>query len=298
MDNILLSVIMPVYNGEEFLAAAIESILNQTYTNFEFIIVNDGSTDSSQKIIENYVSKDERIILISRANRGLVSTLNEAITKSRGVYLARMDADDISLPTRFQEQVSYLNKHNNVDVVGCDYEHIDSQGVVKRLVRVPKTEDEILLTLFFTVPFAHPSIMGRKVAFSQVMYEESPIEDYLLWTKMYKAGKFSNIDKVLFNYRHDYGGSFSDTKRILMMKSEAVIINKFCHDFIEGCEKASKTNVNVKILGRAVANVAIYYSVVKGLKLVIKRPNVLLSTLFFISRHIARSLYWQLKSSK
>jgi len=295
MDNIFLSVIMPVFNGEKFLATAIESILNQTYTNFEFIIVNDGSADSSEKIIKGYASIDERIILISRANRGLVFTLNEAINKSRGVYLARMDADDISLPTRLQEQVTYLNENGNVDLVGCDYQHIDSRGVVKRLVRVPKTQDEILLTMFFTVPFAHPSVMGRKDTFLKVMYEESPIEDYLLWTKIYKTDKFANINKVLFNYRHDYGGSFSDTKRILMMSSEAVTVNKFIETFIDKGEKALNSNLSVKIKGRAIANVVIYYSVSKGIGLVIKRPYVFFSTLFYFSRNIVRWLYWKYK---
>ena len=97
MNNPLVSVVMSVYNSEKYLKEAIESILNQTYTNFEFIIVNDGSTDSSLDIIQEYMKKDERIVLISRDNKGLPYSLNEGIEKAKGKYIARMDADDISL---------------------------------------------------------------------------------------------------------------------------------------------------------------------------------------------------------
>lgn len=99
INNPTISVVISVYNGEKYLSEAIESVLNQTYKDFEFIIINDGSTDNSLEIIKKYQNQDERIVLISRENKGLVSSLNEGIEKAKGKYIARMDADDICLST-------------------------------------------------------------------------------------------------------------------------------------------------------------------------------------------------------
>jgi len=111
-----VSVIMSVYNGEKFLSQAIESILSQTFIDFEFIIINDGSHDGSLDIIRSY--HDQRMKLISRENRGLISSLNEAISLANGQYLARMDADDVSLPERLARQVSFLDNHSEIAVCG------------------------------------------------------------------------------------------------------------------------------------------------------------------------------------
>lgn len=115
--NELISVILPVYNGEKYLKEAIESILNQTYTNFEFIIIDDGSKDSSLEIIKEYEKEDERIVAVSRENKGLIATLNEGIEKAKGKYIARMDQDDISLPNRFEEQLKIME--NDKEIVVC-----------------------------------------------------------------------------------------------------------------------------------------------------------------------------------
>lgn len=117
-----LSVIMPVYNAETYLAAAIRSVLCQTFTDFELIIVNDGSVDGSLAIMQEFVEQDDRIAIISRENRGLVASLNEAISVSKGEYIARMDADDICYAERFEKQVAYLDSHPQVDLVGTRFE--------------------------------------------------------------------------------------------------------------------------------------------------------------------------------
>ena len=113
----LISVVLPVFNGDKYLSEAIESILNQTYINFEFIIINDGSTDGSLTIIENYRVKDNRIVVISRENKGLIASLNEGIRIANGGYIARMDQDDLSLPTRLEEQVKFMDS-NQLDICG------------------------------------------------------------------------------------------------------------------------------------------------------------------------------------
>lgn len=138
---------MSVYNGEKYLAEAIESILNQTYKNFELIIINDGSKDNSVEIIKNYMKQDNRIVLIDRENKGLPYSLNEGISVAKGEYIARMDADDISLPTRFEKQVDYMQK-NELDVCGS-YIKLFGDNRKEQVIKNPITNEDIRFSLLF-----------------------------------------------------------------------------------------------------------------------------------------------------
>ena len=204
MGNII-SVILPVYNGEKYLDEAIQSILSQTYAQFEFIIINDGSSDSSLEIIKKYKKIDHRIILVDRENRGLVASLNEGISLSKGNFIARMDQDDISLKNRFKEQVDFLEKHNDVGVCGCWVEVFSNNREIS-LWKLPTSDTELKIGLLFSVPFAHPSIMMRKALITklQLRYNEKyqNAEDYKFWVDFSKYTKFANISKVLFRYRY------------------------------------------------------------------------------------------------
>lgn len=199
-----VSVIMPVYNAELYLDAAIKSILKQTYENFEFIIINDGSSDKSLEIIKKY--KDKRIVLISRENKGIISSLNEGIESAKGKYLARMDADDISLPHRLEKQVEFIEQ-NKLDVCGGDFiiiNHLEKEigsGIM------PKKLDEIVLTLGFNVPFAHPSVLIRKdfLIKNNISYGKNGkkfAEDLDMWLCMFNQGaKFGNLNQKILLYR-------------------------------------------------------------------------------------------------
>jgi glycosyltransferase involved in cell wall biosynthesis len=197
---------MPVYNGEKYLDEAIQSILNQTYENFEFIIINDGSTDKSLEIIEKYKSQDERIVVISRENKGLIDSLNEGIEKSKGKYIARMDADDISLPTRFEKQIELMEKED-ADICGCHWFIMNELGKSIDCSTVPLSNPSLLLYLSYSVPFAHGSVMIRKsfLEDNRLYYGSGyakHAEDYDLWIKMFECGaKFVNVDDFLFRYR-------------------------------------------------------------------------------------------------
>lgn len=127
-ENIFVSVVMPVYNGEIYLAEAIESVLNQTYKNFEFIIIDDGSTDKSAKIVNKYKEKDSRIVLHQQPNSGLPVSLNKGIELAKYDVIVRMDADDIMLPQRLEKQVPFLLSHPEATVVSCYSYHINSTG--------------------------------------------------------------------------------------------------------------------------------------------------------------------------
>jgi len=203
MNEALVSVVMSVYNAENYLEEAILSILNQTYKNFEFIIINDGSTDISLEIIEKYAKKDNRIKVISRENKGLIYSLNEGIKLSKGKYIARMDADDISLPDRFEKQVKFME--NNLDVGVCGSSVISfNDSFQKKWVLYTKNE-MLKAESFFSSPFAHPSVMIRKSIIDKykLFYDKNFIhtEDFELWVKMAKYTNFYNFKEALLKYR-------------------------------------------------------------------------------------------------
>ncbi len=153
---------MSVYNGEKYLREAIDSILGQTFKDFEFLIIDDGSTDSSVEIIRSYA--DPRIRLIqNEENIGLSRSLNKGLKLARGEYIARMDADDISLPRRLAAQVGLLDKQPDIGLVGTSIQLIDCDGERMHVHRVPTTHAQILWALCFTTPLAHPSVVFRKV---------------------------------------------------------------------------------------------------------------------------------------
>lgn len=205
-ENPMISVVMSVYNGELYLDEAIESILNQTYKDFEFIIINDGATDKSLEIIEKYKNQDDRIVLISRENKGLIASLNEGIEKARGKYIARMDADDISLPKRFEEQVEFMESEN-IDICGGNYLSINSDGSLFSLNLTPQSHELCTLSLVSKVPFAHPTVMMRKefldkhaLKYGQSNFQKA--EDLDLWIRMHEKGaKFGNVSELILKYR-------------------------------------------------------------------------------------------------
>jgi len=199
-----LSVILPVYNAEKYIAEAIESILTQSYQDFEFIIINDGSTDRSLDIIQSYADQDSRIQLVSRDNKGLIFTLNEAISLAKGDFIARMDADDISLPNRFEQQIKYLDEHPKTAVVGTGYRYMDEAGVVGDKRNVFTAFEDIKASFYFTNPIAHPSVMiNYRLLGSEYCYLEQykTIEDLELWFRISANHEIVNLAEVLLHYR-------------------------------------------------------------------------------------------------
>lgn len=197
-----ISVIMSVYNGEEYLHEAIDSILNQTFKNFEFIIINDGSIDNSDEIIKSYI--DSRIILITQENKGLPAALNEGIKIAKGKYIARMDADDISEPDRFSIQVQYMEKNPNCVVVGSRYNILSKDGDFLYLAENTIDNKKLKNVLPYITPFAHGSSFIRKSALRSVGgYHKQMLfgQDVLLWIDLAELGDFAIIPKPLYNFR-------------------------------------------------------------------------------------------------
>jgi len=197
----LVSVVLPVYNGEEYLADAINSILAQTFSDFELILIDDGSTDGSPKILHAYEQRDPRVRVIVRENRGLVTTLNDAIDIARGKWIARMDQDDIALPHRLKCQLEWLET-TGADISGSWVRRFGSSD--KRLIRVRQTDEAIKIEILFCSPFAHPAVMMRAELVKHLRYDIAceKAEDYDLWERAAEAGwKMTNVQQVLLMYR-------------------------------------------------------------------------------------------------
>jgi len=243
MDE-LISIVLPVYNGEEYLKEAIDSILNQSYQNFEFIIINDGSKDNSINIINRYAITDSRIRVINRKNLGLIATLNEAIEQSRGKYIARMDQDDISLSERLQLQYDYMSK-NNLDICGGNFITIDKNNNFLKEHKVPQTEAEIIITMATNVPFAHPSVMIKKsflttnnLKYGLLGYRHG--EDLDLWMLMYKYNaRFGNVKNKILYYRV-LDSSMSRVNHQQIKKEADIQFNNFIKEHISDFENAFK----------------------------------------------------------
>ncbi|SDS34663.1 Glycosyltransferase involved in cell wall bisynthesis [Pseudomonas asplenii] len=197
----LISVVLPVYNGQPFLVEAIDSILAQSVTDFELIVIDDGSSDGSLGILREYERKDPRVRVFTQKNQGLTSTLNKALELAEGQWVARMDQDDIALPFRFERQLDYL-VHSNVDLVGSWVKRFGSSD--QRTVRLPESEAAIKMEMLFGSPFAHPTVMMSADLARQLRYDPScdKAEDYDLWVRAAIAGwKMANVPEVLLLYR-------------------------------------------------------------------------------------------------
>ena len=200
-----VSFILPVYNAESYVEDAVNSILQQTYSNFELIIINDGSEDGSSVILNTLARMDDRIKLYERANRGLIYTLNEALSYCKGDFIARMDADDICSPLRLEKQLNYFYSHSNVDVLGSWVNVFGSQNTLYKYFEQDLTIKESLVRGVGS-GFAHPSVIFKKKIIEDLgvnLYDKKykHAEDIALWMKLSKRYVFSNVQEVLLAYR-------------------------------------------------------------------------------------------------
>lgn len=200
-----VSVLMPVYNAERYLAQAVKSILDQTFTDFELLIIDDGSTDGSRAILEHYAARDPRIRLVSRPNTGYVVALNEMIAMARGEFLARMDADDVARPDRLEHQVAFLSEHPEVVCVGGWIQLIDAASRRLTCQQTP-TDDASLqdLALQGGMPMGHPTLMYRRrdvEAIGGYRPEFMPAEDVDLILRIGERGQLAALPRVVIDYR-------------------------------------------------------------------------------------------------
>ena len=222
-----ISVVMSVYNGEKYLREAVNSILAQSFTNFEFIIVDDGSADNTAAILDSYT--DVRIIRKkNEQNTGLAFSLNKAISTARGDFIARMDADDFSMPGRLEMQFNYLTQNPQVAVVGSDFVSIDEAG--RRLGRSAHvtTPGQVRWRLLFGNAVAHPTVMFRKSLFEKgFRYDENmqASQDYDLWFRISEEHAITNLPEELLLYRR-HTGRVSIKKNELQRRLELNVMRR------------------------------------------------------------------------
>jgi len=203
--NPLVSVLMPVYNSERYVAEAVESILAQTFVNFEFLIIDDGSSDGSLAILKRYAEKDQRIHLVSRPNTGYVVALNEMLAKAKGEFIARMDHDDVALPERFAKQLEYMQQHPECVVVGSRVLLIDSDGdPIREMVDLFTHEQIDNQLLEGTAEIFHPAVIMKRQAIEKIggyHYDCQAAEDVDLFLRLAEYGQVINLPDVLTKYR-------------------------------------------------------------------------------------------------
>ncbi len=230
-----ISVVMSVYNAEKYLNEAVDSILAQTYEDFELILINDKSTDSSGAILQDYAQKDKRVVILeNEENMGLTKSLNKGLAIAKGEYIARMDADDISVPERFALQVKYLDEHPDYSFVSCIGRYIDENGKPEQLRLFPETNEEIYAMMPKVDAVMHPGVMFRREDIAKIgNYCEDfrVVQDYDLWFRGMAAGyKFYNIQQplVLFRRNDSYNTRKSKAYRMVdyRVRKKGYKINK------------------------------------------------------------------------
>lgn len=201
-DRPTISVVMPVYNGEKYVGRAIESVLRQTFLEFEFLIVDDGSTDATPTLLQEYAARDARIRLLAQPyNTGAAAAGSRGCREARGRYIARMDADDVSAPSRFEKQVAYLDTHSDVGILGSNMREFDERGARAEIWRRPTEPDVIAWFLIFGNCIAHPTVMMRRDVFERFgPYRDCACEDYDFWLRARSETKIANLPDVLLHY--------------------------------------------------------------------------------------------------
>lgn len=268
-----ISVIMPAYNAEKYIAEAIESILNQTYTNFEFIIINDGSTDLTEEIILSY--KDKRIVYLKNdKNSGIVYTLNRGLNAAKGEYIARMDSDDISLSTRLEEQLSFMENHPEIGFCGTGI-IIFGESLSEQPLLFSPSDKMLRVDMIFNCAFAHPTVIIRKSILDlyniKYNFDFEKAEDYKMWYDILLKSKGANISKHLLKYRchpqqitqANKNEQNASTNKIRQLQYTSLRLNTNCYlDIFKGICNGKRNFSNEE-----------YILLRKFMKLTLKAPN-------------------------
>jgi len=199
-----VSVVMSVYNGQEFLSEAVESILGQTFRDFEFVVIDDGSADRTAEILAAFAARDGRLRVLRHENKGRTASLNVGISLAQGKYIARMDADDVALPHRLDEQVDFMERHPEVGLLGGVVEMINAQGQILHVTQPPLQDSEIKKAMLHYNPMCHPTVLIRKhIALEAGGYRMafSESEDYDLWLRISERSRLANLSKPILQYR-------------------------------------------------------------------------------------------------
>jgi hypothetical protein len=267
----LISVVLPVYNCAQYAREAVQSILAQTFSNFEFIIIDDGSTDDTPNVLRG--CRDPRIRFVTQKNLGLAFTLNRGLELARGRYIARQDADDISLPDRFGRQISFLETHPSCALVGTWAEIWCEREKTGRVHRHPSDSATLKFELLFNNPFVHSSVMLRKSAIEQVGPYASDgfreTEDYELWSRIARQHDVANIPEVLQVYREVRGSLSRASERPVV--DQVVRLSAANLAWASGTDDASPDAINLAALVHSAQGLLISRPSFGGMREVLRR---------------------------
>ncbi|PSU82830.1 glycosyl transferase [Photobacterium kishitanii] len=268
MSSPLVSILLPVYNGGEYIEEAIDSIISQTYKNFELIVINDGSNDNTRDLLDNYISF-KNIKIYHTENQGIIKSLNYALSLADGEYIARMDADDIAYEDRISKQVSFLNENKDVWLCGSQVELI---GTISGISNLPINADLCRIKALFSTPVYHPTVMFRR---NNIIYDINykDAEDYKFWTDILLLGEIKNINDVLLKYRthenqisklnnfNQVRKQIDISKRMLMREMSITDANipyiKLISLYLEGYQKNS---YNIDLIDESVQYILAFFS--------------------------------------
>ena len=230
-----VSVVMPAFNAAAFLDEAVCSILDQTFRDFEFIIIDDGSTDATASILQKYAKADGRVRVYRQENQGVIGALNRACRMAQGQFIARMDADDISLPHRFARQLEFLEKHQEIGIVGTWASTIDERGSVRGEWCLSPNSKMLRWNLFFRVCVIHPTVLMRREILEKLNFyraEAIYADDWDLWLRASAITEFSNTPEILFKYRVS-GKNISKRLRQECREAPNKLLVPFIGDFLK-----------------------------------------------------------------
>lgn len=204
-----VSIIMPAYNAELYIRESIDSVLRQSFTDFELIIINDGSTDNTQSIAEHYAKIDKRVLVINQKNQGVVATLNAGIKEARAPYIARIDGDDPWFDNKLEDQVNAFKRNAELVLIGGGFEIIDEDGYYIETIFPPTYDRDIRRTMMLRNSFGHAGVMFKRNAIVKAgLYSDKcgPTEDFDMWIKLSKLGKVANLPRPIYRYRINRSG--------------------------------------------------------------------------------------------
>ena len=218
-----LTVIMPVYNGEKYLKEAVDSVLNQTFTDFDLLILNDNSSDATASILEEYAKKDDRVVVITKtSNEGPANLRNEGIEKANTPLIALLDADDIALPKRFEKQIQLLEANEDLALCGTWFTIFGDKK--EKIIKHAVEHDDLKVHFLHSCGLGNSTVMFKKSAIKDLRFEHEyvPAEDYGLWSEFIANSKFYNIPESLVRYRW-HPGNISQTKEENLRIAEVAI---------------------------------------------------------------------------
>ena len=269
-----ISVIIPTFNSEKYLKEAIESILNQTFQDFEIIVIDDNSVDNTIEILKSF--NNPKIKILNGPCKGLVSALNLGLESARGEYIARMDSDDVSLPDRFEKQVKFLDEHQDCILCSGLIQFFDDNGLGNIEGR-DMNYDETKIELLFATPVFHPTVMFRNKNFKEqnLRYNEEfkACEDFELWTRVSKNYNIKILPEVLLNYRKDNTNKATNVSADLIRNTHSKIVQNSFEYYgidlpIDCCKIIDPYNYSIKM--NKLKNIFYYLQIIHAFKVLIK----------------------------